>query len=106
MTEKVLHEIRFIETDDGFRLEINGDKEKMREMGFDPGMMGFGLGKHFGGFRRGPHGPHSAQGPHRPRGRRMGRMRRRGRGPWAGWDCGNEEFDEADIVEKSPEDLE
>jgi len=97
MTEKVLHEIRFIETDDGFRLEINGDKEKMREMGFIPGMMRFGQGQHFGGF------PHGSRGP---RGPRMGRMRRRGRGPRAGWGCRHEEFYEEDIVEKSPEDLE
>ena len=96
MTEKVLHEIRFIETDDGFRLEINGDKEKMREMGFDPGMMGFGRGRHFGGFPRDSRGP---------RGPRMGRMRRRRRGPWARWGCQSEEFYEEDIAEKSPEDI-
>ena len=33
MSEKVLHEVRFIETDDGFRIEVKGDKEKIRQMG-------------------------------------------------------------------------
>lgn len=32
MTEKVLHEVRFIETDDGFRIEVKGDKKCMKEM--------------------------------------------------------------------------
>jgi len=32
MAEKVLHEVRFIETDDGFRIEFKGDKERMKEM--------------------------------------------------------------------------
>jgi hypothetical protein len=36
--EKVIQEFRIIETDDGFRIEIKGDKEQLREfvMGFDP----------------------------------------------------------------------
>jgi len=38
MAEKVIHEVRFIETDEGFRVEVKGDKERMREMGFGPGM--------------------------------------------------------------------
>lgn len=28
--EKVIRELRFIETDDGYRIEIKGDKEKMK----------------------------------------------------------------------------
>ncbi len=36
--EKVIHEVRFVETDDGFRVEIKGDKEQIRKMGFGPGM--------------------------------------------------------------------
>jgi hypothetical protein len=44
MPERVIHEVRFIETDDGFRIEVKGDKERMREMGFGPGMMGLGHG--------------------------------------------------------------
>jgi hypothetical protein len=36
MAEKVIHEIRFIETEDGFRIEVKGDKQRMREMGFRP----------------------------------------------------------------------
>jgi hypothetical protein len=34
MSEKVLSEIRFIETDEGYRVEIKGDKEKLKKMGF------------------------------------------------------------------------
>jgi hypothetical protein len=36
--EKVLQEFRIIETEDGFRIEIKGDKEKLRDfvMGLDP----------------------------------------------------------------------
>jgi len=59
MAEKVLHEVRFIETDDGFRIEVKGDKERMKEM-FESGMgpmhgMGFMPGMRHGpmkGFRR------------------------------------------------------
>ena len=72
MTEKVLHEVRFIETDDGFRIEVKGDKERMRELGCGPGMMGFG-----------------------PRFRRRMRRARRwgpGFGPW--WWYDEEEEDE------------
>jgi hypothetical protein len=46
MTEKVLSVIRFIETDDGYRVEIKGDKEKLKKMGFMH--KGFGPGKFFG----------------------------------------------------------
>ena len=46
MREKVLSEIRFIETDDGYRVEIKGDKEKLKEMCFMH--KGFGPGKFFG----------------------------------------------------------
>lgn len=50
MTEKILSEIRFIETDDGYRVEIKGDKEKLKKMGFMH--KGFGSGK-FSGRGRG-----------------------------------------------------
>ncbi|MEM7116818.1 MAG: hypothetical protein AAF614_30585 [Chloroflexota bacterium] len=52
MTEKVLHEFKLIETEDGFRVEVKGDKEKIKKMGF--GRM-FGMGMGFGG-RRGRRG--------------------------------------------------
>jgi hypothetical protein len=63
MAEKVIHEVRFIETDDGFRIEVKGDKERMKEMGFGPGMgfwpgMGFGPRMHFWrAGRKHRHGP-------------------------------------------------
>jgi len=31
MAEKVIHEYRLIETDDGYRIEIKGDKEKIKK---------------------------------------------------------------------------
>ena len=40
MADKVIHEVKFIETDDGYRVEINGDKEQLKKM-FDKGR-GFG----------------------------------------------------------------
>jgi hypothetical protein len=45
MMERIINEFRVIETDDGFRIEIKGDKEKIKSF-----MSGFG--KHKGG----PHG--------------------------------------------------
>ncbi|MCO5183118.1 MAG: hypothetical protein M9928_14140 [Anaerolineae bacterium] len=66
MSEKVLQEIRFIETDDGFRIEAKGDKEQLKAMGFGPGM--FGFGRRFGRKKR-----HGAHRHHRP----GPRMRRR-----------------------------
>jgi hypothetical protein len=50
--EKVIQEFRVIETDDGFRIEIKGDKEQLRDfvMGIDPRQwMRHGPGPHFGG---------------------------------------------------------
>ena len=81
--EKVIHEFRIIETDDGFRIEIKGDKERMREFveQMDP----------------------RNWGPWRAWGRRRGR---RGFGskmffgfgahPWAWWGPCHEEEEEAE----------
>ena len=55
MEEKVLHEVRIIETEDGFRIEIKGDKERIRRMGFARAI-GFGMGRPHGRHRRGPGG--------------------------------------------------
>ncbi len=47
--EKVINEIKVVETDDGFRIEIKGDKEAIRRM-----LYGFGAGFPFRrGFRFG-----------------------------------------------------
>lgn len=96
MTEKVLHEVRFIETDDGFRIEVKGDKEKIRRMGFGPGWsrMGFGPGRH--------HGGHCGHGRHRHHheGQRHGR---KGWGWW--WDNVDDEEEVATMKEKSPADI-
>jgi hypothetical protein len=87
MAEKVLHEVRVIETDDGFRIEIKGDKERIKEFlqhrGFGQGFGPMGRGGPFGFMRRhhGHHGPWGHGGPFR-----------RGFGPW-GW--GEDEEEEA-----------
>jgi hypothetical protein len=49
MTERILDEIRFIESDEGFRVEVKGDKEQLKKMfhmhkGFKPGSC-FGRGR-------------------------------------------------------------
>ena len=66
MAEKIIHEVRIVETDDGFRIEIKGDKERLREMGFGKGSFPFG-GFGPGGMGRGPWG-HGRHGHHGPRG--------------------------------------
>ncbi len=76
--EKVIQEFKIVETDDGFRIEIKGDKEKMREfvMNMDPR----NWGGPWGMFRRHRrhHGPWVFAGkfPFSP--------------PWMWW-CGEEE---------------
>jgi hypothetical protein len=66
--EKVIQEFRIIETDDGFRIEIKGDKEQLRDfvMNLDP--------------RRWMHHQGPEWGPP-PFGPRMWRMRSRRGGP-------------------------
>ena len=111
MAEKVIGEIRFIETDDGFRVEVKGDKERLRQMGWQPGMgahgmgargmggafMGFGPGKHFwkhmwqGGrpghsHSHGHHGPSSSEGCD----------------PFGWWDWWSDELDDDDDEEMPP----
>lgn len=44
MADKVIHEVRLIETDEGFRIEITGDKERLKKMFLHPGMFGHGMG--------------------------------------------------------------
>ncbi len=57
MAEKIIHEVRFFETDDGFRVEVKGDKERMGELGFGSGFPfgphGHGRGGKGWGFRKG-----------------------------------------------------
>jgi hypothetical protein len=45
--EKVINEFKVIETDDGYRIEIKGDKERLKSM-----MKGFGRPWHHGGRRK------------------------------------------------------
>jgi hypothetical protein len=83
--EKVIQEFRVIETDDGFRIEIKGDKEQLRGfvMSLDPRQWG----------HHGPHGPWGG-----PFGGRRGHGFRF-MGPWGGFfgfggPCGEEEEEE------------
>lgn len=87
MTEKVIHEVRFIETDDGFRIEVKGDKERMRDMGCGHGMMGFGPMRFMHRRRHGRHGRRHRHG--------------HGFGPW-GWWWDDVEDDEDDTYKKPP----
>ena len=102
MTEKVVGEIRFIETDDGFRIEVKGDKERLKEMGWGPGM-GRGRG-HGHGHGRGrkrfwrdmwaghQHGP----GPG---------YDGTDCGPWSWWGWGEDEAQESGGYEKPPKNV-
>jgi hypothetical protein len=95
MSEKVISEIRFVETDDGFRIEFKGDKERLRKT------MGFGPGK---GFWRGTWGP----GPRRYG--KGGHWSHRhgpgfGFGPWGWWDWEEGEFEEDEPPQTPPKDV-
>jgi hypothetical protein len=100
MADKVLHEIRFIETDDGFRVEVKGDKERLKEMGWGPGMdhsfsipgFGFMPGRRF--WRKMWHGPKR----HRKHGPGVGF------GPWNWWGWMDDESDEDEEFEKPVKD--
>lgn len=96
MSEKVIGEIRFVETDDGFRIEVKGNKERLGEM---HGPMGFGFGKR---FWRGMWGPG-------PRGRGKGGHWSHGCGPgfgpWGGWSWEEDEFEEDDSAGTPPKDV-
>ena len=84
MEEKILHEYRVIETEDGFRIEIKGDKEKLRKMIDRMTMRMSGMrGKRGGGEGHRHEGSRHEKG-HRGRGRR-GRWGKRGmgHGPWS-----------------------
>lgn len=93
----MIREFKIEETEEGYRIEIKGDKEKLKRMLEDwPFGMPFGFG-----FRPGPHHGHR-HGPHRfkvkVRGKRHGRRGHRGWGPpgghWSWW-AEHDEDDEA-----------
>jgi len=85
--ERVIHEVRFIETEDGFRVEVKGDKERIRRWCGHPGFgPGFGPGHHIRHKMR-QHGF-------------------RGHGPWhyGAWGWWWDEEDEPDEVADKPVD--
>ncbi len=73
MDEKVLREIKIVETEDGFRIEMKGDKEELRKMIFDQSRPFFAWGERapFGGhaplehLREHLHEHHQRHGHHR-----------------------------------------
>ena len=71
--EKIIHEVKIIETDDGYRIEIKGDKARLKEM-FE--RMPFGFRGAWGGPWEGRRG--------RRRGWHRGGFHYWERGPW-GW---------------------
>ena len=83
--ENVITEVRVVETDDGFRIEIKGDKEKLRP--FFTGERGFGARRW--GQRHGHRGPWGMFGF--PPGF-MGGMG----SWWGGWGFESEEEEEGD----------
>lgn len=82
MNEKVHYEIKFVETEDGYRLEASGDKDALRRLGIGPNMVGKRRGR--GQGRRG----NGRRGAMAQRNRRMNRRMRfamqGGRGPGFG----------------------
>ncbi len=97
--EEVIHEIKIVETDDGYRIEIKGDKQRIKRI-LDN--MPFGMGMPFGfqfgargrpGHRRGQghHHEHHARSRHHRAGRRIWKFKH-GRGPW-NWTSEDEEGD-------------
>ena len=93
--EKILQEFRIIETDDGFRIEIRGDKEQLREFvlslaprrGWGAGRLhkhGRGHHEHHG------HHHHDDEHGHGHHGHGRGRMRGWGPPPWA-WEWDDED---------------
>jgi hypothetical protein len=85
MSEKVIFEVRLVETEDGLRLEMKGDKERMHEFGFGRRMRHFG--RHFG------HGERRAWS-------RCGHHFGPGFGPW--WDEEPEPKEEPKPAHESP----
>jgi hypothetical protein len=90
MSEKIISEIRFVETEDVFRIGVKGDMERLKNMDWGPGpcgpdfpsFMDFGPGRRFWKWRRrGRHGHGRHHGP--PPGAR----------PWWYWDADEPEED-------------
>jgi hypothetical protein len=88
MEEKIISEFKVIETEDGYRIEIKGNKEQIKKM--IEGRFGFGRRGPFGGrhHHRG-FGPFGFWGHHGPW----------GHGPW-GW-TDDEEEDQPEQTEKA-----
>jgi hypothetical protein len=83
MDEKVLYEIRYVETEDGFRIEAKGNKKGLRRMGYGPKAIlsrGGGRGRKRRHMKRRLHARRAALAAEGPRGPRD-RHGCRGRGP-------------------------
>lgn len=81
MSNEVIHEIRVTETEDGYTIEMKGDKEALREMIFSPR----GLNLYGKSARRGRRGrPSRHGGEHRGRHGGDERKAKHQRGRWGG----------------------
>jgi hypothetical protein len=107
MEEKVIYELRVVKTEDGFRVEVKGDREALKDLDFGPGMPPFGR-HHFGhGRHHEHHGPDFEHEFGRHFGRHFGRGFARGfgrgfgrhRGPWGAW-WDNDEDEKSESEEK------
>ena len=102
--EKVIRELRIIETDDGYRIEIKGDKERMKRF-----MRGF-RGRHGRRHRHGPFKFFGMPGPGFGFGGGPGFGPGGGPGFWAGfgpWDVDFvTEFDDEEEEEEDGEEAE
>jgi len=81
--EKVIHEVKIVETEDGYRIEIKGDKERMKS------------------WRFGPFGPMRHAMRHRMRRMRHMHGHGPGYGPWGWW--WDEEEPEPEAPASGPE---
>lgn len=88
MADKVIHEVKFIETDDGYRVEIKGDKEQLKKM--------FEKGRGFGPMGFFAHKMRHASWGHGPWGHK------RGFGPPWAWDWHDEEEHEHERTSEQP----
>ncbi|MEA3334271.1 MAG: hypothetical protein U9R25_00050 [Chloroflexota bacterium] len=88
MSEKVIHEVRVIETEDGYRIEMKGDKARLRRMALGAAR----------GPGRGPRQGRGRDGQGKGRGRAWRRRQAMLFGPWAwaAYDPESEQLEELD----------
>ena len=87
--EKVIHEVKVVETEDGYRIEIKGDKERIKSLRFGPfGPMRHAMRNRMRRMRHHMRGYGPGCGP--------------GYGPW-GWGWDEEDEPEPEAPASGPE---